>query len=175
MAHDDTPFTIRPARPGDAADRAATLALIPRAPAAGAPPWYTPGELAGRQRAAADALVARVDGAGPGSPADEALLVAEAAGGARVGVAWVVAAADPFGGYPTAHLEDLAVAPGHEGRGVGRALLAAAERWADARGCRALTLHVWPDNARARALYEAAGFVEAMVRLRKPLGSAPGA
>ena len=44
-------------------------------------------------------------------------------------------------------------------RGIGRALLDAAERWARERGVRKLELHVFPHNEAAIALYERAGFV----------------
>jgi len=63
----------------------------------------------------------------------------------------------------------FAVAAAHEGQGVGRALLAHAERWAREHGCALLTLAVLPGNTRARALYEAAGFDTDLLRLAKPL------
>ncbi len=44
-------------------------------------------------------------------------------------------------------------------RGVGRALLDAAVREAEARGARRLTLRVLAPNEPARRLYESAGFV----------------
>ncbi len=56
------------------------------------------------------------------------------------------------------NIHDLAVIPGHRGRGVGRALLAAAEARARARDCCKLTLEVQDDNAPARLLYERFGF-----------------
>ena len=53
----------------------------------------------------------------------------------------------------------LAVAPGHERRGVGRELVRAAAEAARARGARRLTLRVLSTNLGARALYAACGFV----------------
>jgi ribosomal protein S18 acetylase RimI-like enzyme len=53
----------------------------------------------------------------------------------------------------------LAVAPSARGRGVGRALLAAAAHEARARGARRLTLRVLGHNEAARRLYESMGFV----------------
>jgi ribosomal protein S18 acetylase RimI-like enzyme len=56
------------------------------------------------------------------------------------------------------NIHDLAVIPGHRGKGVGRALLAAAEARARDRDCCKLTLEVQDDNAPARLLYERFGF-----------------
>ena len=47
----------------------------------------------------------------------------------------------------------LAVARDAEGRGVGGALMRAAEDWARERGYGKLTLNVFEGNARARAVY----------------------
>lgn len=52
----------------------------------------------------------------------------------------------------------LAVAPWARQRGVGSALLAAAERYARARGVRKLSLRVLSTNVTAQRLYERAGF-----------------
>jgi RimJ/RimL family protein N-acetyltransferase len=54
----------------------------------------------------------------------------------------------------------MLVAASHRGRGIGRALLDAALRWAQANKKPALRLGVFPDNVAALALYRAAGFVE---------------
>jgi ribosomal protein S18 acetylase RimI-like enzyme len=56
-------------------------------------------------------------------------------------------------------IRGLAVAPAFQRRGVGRALLAAAEAAARERGARKITLRVLSTNPAARALYEAYGFV----------------
>ena len=55
-------------------------------------------------------------------------------------------------------IKGLAVDPPHQGRGLGRLLLAAAAAEARARDARRLTLRVLSSNAAARALYAAAGF-----------------
>jgi len=60
---------------------------------------------------------------------------------------------------------DMAVAPEHQRRGVGRALLAAAAEMAATHGGRRLTLRVLDSNPGARALYEGCGFeVEGVLR-----------
>jgi ribosomal protein S18 acetylase RimI-like enzyme len=70
-------------------------------------------------------------------------------------------------GAPNCHISDLAVAPGMDGRGVGSRLLAFAETWAKQRGCRFITLGVFPGNARARALYERHGYGVELLRMAK--------
>jgi ribosomal protein S18 acetylase RimI-like enzyme len=63
-----------------------------------------------------------------------------------------------FHARPLLNVHDLAVLPDFQGRGIGRALLAAAEERARARGCCKLTLEVREDNHRARKLYAQRGF-----------------
>lgn len=84
---------------------------------------------------------------------------------------------EDYSGLPPdrmAHLEDfqakqdwgsyflsaLAVDPAHRRDGVSRALLAAVYGRARTGGFDRVTLHVWADNATARALYEREGFEE---------------
>lgn len=52
----------------------------------------------------------------------------------------------------------LAVAPGHRRRGLGRALMSAAEEWVQARGIPKLQLMVRTDNGEAVAFYERLGY-----------------
>ena len=63
-----------------------------------------------------------------------------------------------FAARPLLNIHDLAVLPAFRGRGVGRALLRAAETRARERGCCKLTLEVREDNEPARSLYASAGF-----------------
>jgi len=64
----------------------------------------------------------------------------------------------------TAHLgvADLGmmVADGHRGRGVGSALMEACVGWCRDSAMHKVTLHVFPHNAAARALYQRFGFEE---------------
>jgi ribosomal protein S18 acetylase RimI-like enzyme len=55
-------------------------------------------------------------------------------------------------------IRGLAVDPGYQRRGVGRALIDAAVEEAAARGVRRLTLRVLAPNVGARTLYESCGF-----------------
>jgi RimJ/RimL family protein N-acetyltransferase len=86
---------------------------------------------------------------------DAALLVAEA-DGALVGRLSI--ARDP---HPSsAHVADLGlmVLASHRRRGIGAALLEAAEDWAHSAGVTKLELHVFPHNTPAIALYEKHGY-----------------
>lgn len=60
----------------------------------------------------------------------------------------------------SARLYSIAVEPAHAGLGIGRTLLAAAEREALARARASLRLEVRTDNERAIALYRQSGFRE---------------
>jgi GNAT superfamily N-acetyltransferase len=90
------------------------------------------------------------------------------AGDALVGFIHLCEEEDYYGGR-CGHVGDVVVAPEARGKGVGRALMAAGERWARERGYRLLTLNVFLDNERARALYEELGFRPETVRHVKPL------
>jgi len=66
----------------------------------------------------------------------------------------------------TAHVGTLAIciADGWRDVGIGSALVEAAQAWAAERGLRKLALGVFPDNERAIAVYEHAGFVREGLR-----------
>jgi len=86
---------------------------------------------------------------------DAAVLVAEGPEGL---VGRLSIARDP---HPASrHVADvgLMVAQSHRRRGIGRALMQAAEEWAREAGVRKLELHVFPHNAAAIALYESLGY-----------------
>ncbi len=102
-------------------------------------------------------------------PAGTHVFVAENDDGERVGFLHLHTNIDFFSGLPNCHIADLAVAPGHDGHGVGAGLLAYAERWARDHRCRWLGLAVFPGNTRARELYERSGFEVETLRMVKPL------
>jgi RimJ/RimL family protein N-acetyltransferase len=92
-----------------------------------------------------------------------AVLVAEADGQI---VGRLSIAGDP---HPSSrHVADLGlmVAKTHRRRGVGRALMAAAEDWARSVGILKVELHVFPGNSAAIALYESLGYRREGLRLR---------
>lgn len=102
-------------------------------------------------------------------PANSFMFVAEDSDGERVGFVHLQKTQDFFTGHTNCHISDLAVLPRHEGRGVGKALLAHAEIWAREHRCALVTLAVFPGNERARALYQAAGYDTDLLRLAKPV------
>jgi ribosomal protein S18 acetylase RimI-like enzyme len=78
--------------------------------------------------------------------------------GRVVGIASCFFGFSTFSARPLLNVHDLAVLPEFRGRGIGRALLTAAEARAVERGCCKLTLEVLETNAGARRLYDARGF-----------------
>jgi RimJ/RimL family protein N-acetyltransferase len=138
-------FRIRDAEPGDAA------ALVALASAVGGEPegWLLSDD---RWRSVGDERrylrLVRRSAAG-------AVLVADTEDGI---VGRLSIARDP---HPSSqHVADvgLMVAASHRRRGIGRALLEAAEEWARAVGVTKIELHVFPYNEGAIALYEDLGY-----------------
>ena len=72
---------------------------------------------------------------------------------------------------PVGYVEGIYVTTEERGRGVGEALLRAAEAWAVDRGCREIASDARLDNAPSLSLHRRLGYVEGevLVHLRKPL------
>jgi ribosomal protein S18 acetylase RimI-like enzyme len=68
-----------------------------------------------------------------------------------------------------AAITDLYVAPARRRRGAGRALVAAATRWASARGAERVEVHVSPRNPEAQAFWRAQGYGAHMEVLHRQL------
>lgn len=101
-----------------------------------------------------------------GHPTTLVLLAFE--GDAAVGLATGFWGISSFRARPLLNIHDLAVRPGYRGKGVGRALLTAAEARARNRGCCKLTLEVQDDNTPARTLYERYGFRDVVYGVSGP-------
>jgi len=97
--------------------------------------------------------------------ADEAAVLVAEAGGEVVGNALVMSDRD----VSSRHVGVLSVtvAEGWRDVGLGTALVAAAQEWVRERGLVRLALSVFPDNARAIAVYARAGFVREGLRRRQ--------
>ena len=137
-------------RPATAADHGAILALVPRISDVGSPSHRTVEEtLAADLRAVGESLAS--------DSREVAVLVAEEKGRV-VGFVHLQTSDDYYSNRPIGHVADVAVDPALEGRGIARALMAAAEDWARARGYALMDLNVVPGNERARVLYERLGY-----------------
>jgi aminoglycoside 6'-N-acetyltransferase I len=102
-----------------------------------------------------------------------AVFVSPAAGGGLAGFVEVALRpwAEGCDSSPVGYVEGVYVAPEERGRGVGEALLRAAEAWARDRGCREIASDARADNAPSLSLHRRLGYVESetLVHLRKPL------
>ena len=84
------------------------------------------------------------------------------AGEAPVGLAICFRGFSTFAARPIINIHDLAVMPGHRGKGIGRRLLETIAAKGRALGCCKLTLEVQENNAQAMRVYAAAGFAQAV-------------
>lgn len=71
---------------------------------------------------------------------------------------------------PHAKIGDIVVTAEHRRTGIGRALIAAANDWAEARGAAEIELEVWDFNRDAIGLYESLGYQTTNRTMRKPIG-----
>ena len=92
-------------------------------------------------------------------------------GGRIIGVIMVTLREELLSHAPSAHLETIIVAPHVRGHGLGSRLLDRAEQRAFELGAESLTLHVFANNFRARALYKKHGYEEELYRCIKWLGA----
>jgi ribosomal protein S18 acetylase RimI-like enzyme len=70
---------------------------------------------------------------------------------------------------PWCALEAIVVAPEHRRRGIGRALIEAAEREAASRGCDGIVLGTASRRVGAHAFYASLGYQEVGLRFKKPI------
>lgn len=79
-----------------------------------------------------------------------------------VGIATCFVGFSTFSARPVINIHDFAVLPKYRGYGIARKLLEAVEAKAKELGCSKVTLEVQEKNSRARGVYEAAGFAQAV-------------
>lgn len=103
---------------------------------------------------------------------DDMKVAVATAGDKIVGVAALTMKKEMLSGEPSAHLEVLSVAGSAEGAGIGSALMNEIETIASNNGAQSISLHVFSNNKRARALYERQGFNDELLRYFKPIGDA---
>ena len=83
-------------------------------------------------------------------------------GSEPVGLAICFRGFSTFAARPLVNISDYFVLPAHRGAGIGHLLLGGIERRAREIGCCRLTLEVQENNHRARHVYGAAGFSQAV-------------
>ena len=93
--------------------------------------------------------------------------VAEDSDGDIAGVIMVSLREELLSHAPSAHLEAIVVSPNARGRGLGKRLMQHCEQRVRAMGARSLSLHVFTNNKRARALYASETFDEELIRAIK--------
>ena len=149
-------------RPATVSDLEFVLGLVPDLLSFGPPPpWRDRERMEAVDRAVMeDALCGRT----PGS----LVLIAEAGGRERLGFIHLCEEEDYYAG-PCGHIGDIVVAASARGRGVGRALLKAAEQWARGAGYHLITLNVFLGNEKAARVYEASGYHAETTRYVKRL------
>lgn len=96
------------------------------------------------------------------------LLLGEA-GGVPVGMLWLNILTD---GKTSAFVYDVEVDAAHRGKGLGRAIMVAAESYAAQHGADTIKLHVFGDNTVARGLYDSLGYVATNIGMSKALPTA---
>jgi GNAT superfamily N-acetyltransferase len=79
-----------------------------------------------------------------------------------VGIAVCFKGFSTFAARPLINIHDFAVLPDNRGLGIGRLMLEMIEKKAARLGCCKLTLETQENNKRARRVYEAAGYAQAV-------------
>ncbi|OED39962.1 hypothetical protein AB833_13170 [Chromatiales bacterium (ex Bugula neritina AB1)] len=146
---------------GQHSDEAEIVALLPRLADFSVPEHRAPEELWHGDRDLVQAWAA-------GNRSDVRVAIARRAGNV-CGVAVVSARKELLSGEASAHLEILAIDAEAEGLGIGTALLKEADKMALSLGAGSLSLHVFSNNHRARALYARNGFTDEISRYFKKL------
>lgn len=148
-------------RPMEPEDRDFVLSLAERLEAVGVPPWRDPQKMHAFHQHYANET-ARAGGE------DEAVFIAEF-DGERLGVVHVLETTSGLTGERQGYVATLAVTEQAGGKGVGRALMDAAEDWCRSRGLVIIALDVFARNSQARAFYTHLGYDEETLKMVRTL------
>ena len=149
-------------RPAVAGDRAFVLKAAPRLAGFGPPAWRPAEEIVRGETRTLEAFFAA-------PPAGSALLIAESEEARPLGFVYLERQQDYFTLEAHGHIGMLVVAEPAEGKGVGGALMRAAEAWAREEGHHKLTLTVFEGNEAARSVYDHLGYAAETLRYVKIL------
>ena len=144
------------------ADGPAMIALLPELAAFELPPKRKPEYLWHGDRDMVEDWLA-------GNRPECFSIVAVDGNGTLGGYAFVSMREEMLSHEPSSHLEVLVVGAHARRAGLGARLCAGAEAEAKARGATSMTLHVFGNNERARALYAKIGYDEELIRAIKHL------
>jgi len=153
------PPTIRTATPED---EAALLELLPRLADFDVPAVRDPKDLwFGDSKLMQKVLAGDAD--------NSHVLVATDAENKAVAIAMYTIKPELLSSATSAHLEALAVNPEFLRQGLAKKLIDVCAAQSKQKGAESMSLHVFGNNTRARALYKACGFDEELIRCYKPL------
>ncbi len=153
------PTTIRTATPDD---ETALLELMPRLADFDVPTGRDPTDLwFGDSKLMQKVLAGNAD--------NSHVLVAADAKNNAIALAMYTIKPELLSSAPSAHLEALAVHPDHLRQGLAKKLINECTNESRKKGAECMSLHVFGNNTRARALYKECGFDEELIRCYKPL------
>ncbi|MGC6767804.1 GNAT family N-acetyltransferase [Enterococcus sp. LJL51] len=89
--------------------------------------------------------------------------------GQRAGFIEMKAEEDWLTGEKQAYVSRICTTEDMEGKGVGKALMTQAERWAAEQGFEGISLNVFAGNTHAAAFYESLGYEKETIKMRKTL------
>ena len=144
-------------------DKEFIIALLPRLEEFGPPPWRERSQMLATD---IQVLSETLSNESPGT----AIFIAEDDQGVALGFIHLQTGKDYYYKEAHGHIANLIVAPGGEGRGIGRVLIEKGEEWARLQDFRWLTLSVFAQNFRAREIYQRLGYGEDMMKYVKELG-----
>jgi len=154
------PYTIRSATQND---EAALLQLLPRLADFEVPNERDPKDLwFGDAELMKKALAGLVE-------ASHVHVAADEQNNMPVALAMFSIRPEALSGATSAHLEAIAVHPDHARQGLAKKLIDVCSDDAKLKGATCMSLNVFANNSRARALYKVCGFDEELIRCYKPL------